>query len=37
MELESGGQAEVLYDPAGFRYRLTGARHDGAPNRARAA
>ena len=37
MELESGGQAEILYDPAGFRYRLTGARHNGAPNRARAA
>ena len=37
MELESGGQAEILYDPAGFRYRLSGARHNGAPNRARAA
>jgi PAS domain S-box-containing protein len=37
MELESGGQAEILYDPAGFRYRLTGARHNGTPNRARAA
>ena len=37
MELESGGQAEILYDAAGFRYRLTGARHSGAPNRARAA
>jgi two-component sensor histidine kinase len=37
MELESGGQAEILYDSAGFRYRLTGARHSGAPNRARAA
>ena len=37
MELESGGQAEILYDPAGFRYCLTGARHNGAPNRARAA
>ena len=37
MELESGGKAEILYDPAGFRYRLSGARHNGAPNRARAA
>jgi PAS domain S-box-containing protein len=37
MELESGGEAEIVYDPAGFRYRLTGARHNGAPNRARAA
>jgi PAS domain S-box-containing protein len=37
MELESGGRAEISYDPEGFRYRLTGARHNGAPNRARAA
>jgi two-component sensor histidine kinase len=37
MELESGGKAEILYDPTGFRYRLIGARHSGAPNRARAA
>ena len=37
MEMESGGQAEILYDATGFRYRLRGARHNGAPNRARAA
>jgi two-component sensor histidine kinase len=37
MELESGGRAEILYDPEGFRYRLTGARHDGAPKSVRAA
>jgi two-component sensor histidine kinase len=37
MELESGGQAEIAYDPAGFRYRLTGARHSGGPKSARAA
>jgi PAS domain S-box-containing protein len=37
MELESGGQAEVAYDPAGFRYRLSKARHNGVPNRAKAA
>ena len=37
MELETGGRAAILYDADGFRYRLTGARHSGAPNRARAA
>jgi two-component sensor histidine kinase len=37
MELESGGRAEILYDPAGFRYRLTGARHNGEPKSVRAA
>ena len=37
MELESGGRAQIVYDPAGFRYRLTGARHNGAPKSARAA
>ena len=38
MELESGGRAEVAYDSAGFRYRLTGARHSGPPGgRAKAA
>ena len=38
MELETGGRADVRYDPAGFRYRLAGARHSGAPgNRAKAA
>lgn len=38
MELESGGQAEISYDPPGFRYRLSGARHSGAPgDRVKAA
>lgn len=37
MELESGGQSEIVYDPAGFRYRLIGARHNGEPKSARAA
>ena len=37
MELESGGRAEILYAPDGFRYRLTGARHNGAPKSVRAA
>ncbi|HEY0164014.1 MAG TPA: PAS domain S-box protein [Sphingomicrobium sp.] len=37
MELESGGKAEVLYEPTGFRYRLTGARHNGVPKSVRAA
>lgn len=38
IELETGGRAEISFDPAGFRYRLTGARHTGAPSdRARAA
>jgi PAS domain S-box-containing protein len=37
MELESGGRAEVDYGPDGFCYRLSGARHSGPPNRARAA
>jgi len=37
MELESGGQAEIVYDPAGFRYRLTGARHNGPSKSAKAA
>ena len=38
MELETGGRAELAYVPAGFRYRLAGARHSGAPgNRAQAA
>jgi PAS domain S-box-containing protein len=37
MELESGGKAELLYDQAGFRYRLSGARHSGVPSRARGA
>ena len=31
MELESGGRAEISYDAPGFRYRITGARHNGAP------
>lgn len=38
IELETGGRAEVQYDPSGFRYRLTGARHSGSPgDRAKAA
>ena len=37
MELESGGQAEVAYEAPGFRYRISGARHGGAPGRAKAA
>ena len=38
MELESGGRAEIEYDSAGFRYRLSGARHSGPPDgRAKAA
>ncbi len=38
MELESGGRAEIAYDAAGFRYRLSGARHSGVPgDRAKAA
>ncbi|MEO5972357.1 MAG: HWE histidine kinase domain-containing protein, partial [Sphingomicrobium sp.] len=37
MELETGGKAEVHYEPAGFRYRIGGARHRGAPDRAKAA
>jgi two-component sensor histidine kinase len=37
MELESGGRAEILYQADGFRYRLTGARHNGEPKSVRAA
>jgi PAS domain S-box-containing protein len=38
IELETGGQAEALYEASGFRYRLSGARHSGPPgNRAKAA
>lgn len=38
MELETGGRAEAIYEPKGFRYRLSGARHSGAPgDRAKAA
>jgi two-component sensor histidine kinase len=38
MELESGGRAEALYEPTGFHYRLSGARHDGPPRgRSKAA
>ena len=38
MELESGGRAEIGYEAGGFRYRITGARHSGAPRgRAHAA
>ena len=38
IELETGGRAEVLYEPSGFRYRLAGARHSGRPgDRAQAA
>jgi PAS domain S-box-containing protein len=37
IELESGGQTKITYDPAGFRYRLSNARHSGAPGRAKAA
>jgi PAS domain S-box-containing protein len=38
MELESGGRAEAIYDASGFRYRLTGARHNGPPSeRSKAA
>ena len=38
VELETGGRAETFYDPAGFRYRLSGARHSGPPGkRAQAA
>lgn len=38
MELESGGRAEIVYNAPGFRYRISGARHCGAPgDRAKAA
>ena len=37
MELETGGKAAIHYEPSGFRYRIAGARHRGAPNRAKAA
>jgi two-component sensor histidine kinase len=38
MELESGGRAEALYEASGFRYRLSGARHNGPPTgRSKAA
>ena len=38
MELETGGKAAVAYAAAGFEYRITGARHSGAPgDRAQAA
>ena len=38
IQLETGGRPQVSYDPSGFRYRLAGARHSGAPgDRARAA
>ena len=38
IELETGGRAEVLYEPSGFRYLLSGARHSGPPaDRAKAA
>ncbi len=37
LELESGGRAEIVYDPGGFRYRLTGVRHNGAPKSVKAA
>lgn len=38
IELETGGKAEVHYDPSGFRYCLSGARHSGAPDaRSKAA
>ncbi|WP_310468834.1 PAS domain S-box protein [Sphingomonas sp.] len=37
MELESGGKAEIRFEPAGLNYRITGARHRGAPDRAKAA
>jgi two-component sensor histidine kinase len=38
MELESGGRAEALYEASGFRYRLSGARHNGPPaGRSKAA
>jgi PAS domain S-box-containing protein len=37
LELETGGRAEAIYEPAGFRYRLSGARHSGPPGRAKAA
>lgn len=38
IELETGGRAELRYNRDGFRYRLEGARHSGAPgDRAKAA
>ena len=37
IELETGGKAAVDYTPSGFRYHITGARHRGAPDRAKAA
>ncbi|HEU5285486.1 MAG TPA: PAS domain S-box protein [Sphingomicrobium sp.] len=38
IQLETGGRPQVSYDPSGFRYRLTGARHSGVPgDRAKAA
>jgi two-component sensor histidine kinase len=38
IQLETGGRAETIYDPSGFRYRLSGARHSGPPgSRAKAA
>ena len=37
MELETGGKAEVGFAPTGLTYRIVGARHRGAPDRAKAA
>ena len=37
MELETGGKADVQFEPNGLRYRIIAARHRGAPDRAKAA
>ncbi len=38
IQLETGGRAETVYDASGFRYRLSGARHNGPPTgRSKAA
>jgi PAS domain S-box-containing protein len=38
MQAETGGRAEVRYEPSGVQYRLTAARHSGAPTQpAKAA
>ncbi|MEO8177017.1 MAG: sensor histidine kinase, partial [Sphingomicrobium sp.] len=37
MELETGGKAEVQFEPNGLRYRITAARHRGPPDQAKAA
>jgi two-component sensor histidine kinase len=37
MELESGGRADISYETPGLRYRISGARHAGLPDRAKAA